>query len=232
VVIVPAVGATPQRAVPTIDNALWNATMQAPNATREPWGTGVPTEADLIDFHGEVPEGQVGAASMTFARSRAIVDVVVHHRGLLDRPGTDVRVVLLRWSGPATALPGNLATWVLGDAAGNVPWTLAVNQVLNSDAGTTGIAFGGGWSFVRTTGQTRLWKSLGTQTLDALNSGTVQFDVDLVTGVPNNRVVVLVAVLRAGVGAGADIALPAAITLQQLALTSPNVAVRSLHLTP
>jgi len=26
--------------------------------------------------------------------------------------------------------------------------------------------------------------------------------------------------------------LPAAITLQQLALTSPNVAVRSLHLTP
>jgi len=232
VVIVPAVGATPQRAVPTIDNALWNATMQGDHATREPWGTGVPSEADLIDFHGEVPEGQVGAASMTFARSRAIVDVVVHHRGLLDRPGSDVRVVLLRWTGPATALPGNPATWGLSDAAGNLPWTLAVNQVLNSDAGTTAIAFGGGWSFVRTTGQTRLWKSLGTQTLDALNSGTVQFDVDLVTGVPNNRVVVLVAVLRAGVGAAADIALPAAITLQQLALTSPNVAVRSLHLTP
>jgi hypothetical protein len=140
--------------------------------------------------------------------------------------------VLLRWSGPAAANPANAATWALGDAAGNVPWTQAVNQVLNSDAGTTGIAFGGGWSFVRTTGQTRLWKSLGTQTLDALHSGTVQFDVDLVTGVLNNRVVVLVAVLRAGVGASADIALPAATTLQALALTSPNVAVRSLHLTP
>ncbi len=232
VVIIPAAGATPQRAVPVIDNALWNATLLAPHATREPWGTGIPSEADLIDFYGEVPEGQVGAASMTFARSRAIVDVVVHHRGLLDRSGSDVRAVMLRWTGPAAALPGNPATWVLGDAAGNVPWTLAVNQVLNSDAGTTPIAFGGGWSFVRTTGQTRLWKSLGTQTLDALNSGTVQFDVDLVTGVPNNTVVVLVAVLRAGVGASADIALPAVITLQQLALTSPNVAVRSLHLTP
>lgn len=228
-----AVPPIPQRSVPVIDNAFWDAAMLNPDdATREPWGTGVPTEADLIDFHGEVSEGQVGAASMTFARSRAIIDVVVHHRGLLDRPGSDVRVVLLRWSGPAAALSGNPATWVLGDAGGNVPWTLAVNQVLNSDAGTTAIAFAGGWSFVRTTGQTRLWKSLGTQTLDALNSGTVQFDVDLVTGVPNNRVVVLVAVLRAGVGASADIALPAAITLQQLALTSPNVAVRSLHLTP
>ena len=53
VVIVPAAGATPQRAVPTIDNALWNATMLAPHATREPWGTGVPTEADLIDFARE-----------------------------------------------------------------------------------------------------------------------------------------------------------------------------------
>ncbi|NUZ08354.1 hypothetical protein [Piscinibacter koreensis] len=232
VVVIPAAGATPQRAVPTIDNALWDATMVAPHATRNPWGDGAPSEADLIDFHGEVPEGQVGAASMTFARSRAIVDVVVHHRGLLERPGADVRVVLLRWSGPAAAVAGNPATWTLGDAAGNVPWTLAVNQVLNSDAGTTAIAFGGGWSFVRTAGQTRLWKTPGTQTLDALNSATVPFEVDLVTGVPAGRVVVLVAVLRAGVGASADVALPAAITLPQLALTSPNVAVRSLHLTP
>jgi hypothetical protein len=238
VAVVPPSGATPQRLVPTIDNAFWDAAMNAPHpgapphSLREPWGTGVPTEADLIDFYGEVPEGQLGAASMTFARSRAIVDVVVHHRGLLDRQGADVRVVLLRWSGPAAALPANPATWTLGDATGNVPWTQAVNQVLNSDAGTTALPVGAGWSFVRTAGQTRLWKSLGTQTLDGLNSGTVQFDVDLATGVANNRVVVLVAVLRAGVGASADIALPAAITLQQLALTSPNVAVRSLQLTP
>ena len=69
-------------------------------------------------------------------------------------------------------------------------------------------------------------------TLDALNPGTVQFDVDLVTGVASNRVVVLVAVLRAGVGASADIDLPTGISLQQLVLASPNVAVRSLHLTP
>ncbi len=238
VVIVPAAAGTPQLAVPTIDNAFWNAAMNAPHpgapphSLREPWGTGVPTEADLIDFYGEVAEGQLGAASMTFGRQRAIVDVVVHHRGLLDRPGADMRVVLLRWSGPAAALPANPTTWTLEDAAGNVPWTQAVNQALNSDAGTTALGVGAGWSFVRTTGQTRLWKSLGTQTLDALNSGTVQFDVDLATGVANNRVVVLVAVLRVGVGASADIALPAAITLQQLALTSPNVAVRSLHLTP
>ena len=237
VAVVPPTGGTPQLLVPTIDNAFWDATMNAPHpggpphSLAEPWGTGLPTEADLIDFHGEVTEGQVTAASMTFPRSRAIVDVVVHHRGLLERPGADVRVVLLRWSGPATALPATPSSWTLGDGSGNVPWTQAVNQVLNSDAGTTALPLGAGWSFVPTTGQTRLWRSLGT-TLDALNPGTVQFDVDLVTGVASNRVVVLVAVLRAGVGASADIDLPTGISLQQLVLASPNVAVRSLHLTP
>ena len=54
---------------------------------------------------------------MTFPRSRAIVDVVVHHRGLLDRPGADVRVVLLRWSGPADGAAGQRRRrWTLGDA--------------------------------------------------------------------------------------------------------------------
>ena len=109
----------------------------------------------------------------------------------------------------------------------NVPWTLAANEVLNSAAGTTGIAFGGGWSFVPT-GQPRLWRSLDTQTLDALHSGTVSFDLDF-SGLANNTVVVLVAVMRAGVGATSDLALPAAATLRELAFTSPNIAVRSIN---
>jgi hypothetical protein len=226
VVIVPASGATPQRAVPTIDATLWNNTMQAPHATREPWGTGVPTEADLIEFTPPLAEGTVNLTSCTLPRGPVRVEIVVHHRGLLDRPGSDVRVALLRWSN-AAADPNNAATWVTGDAVNNVPWTLAANEVLNSAAGTTGIAFGGGWSFVPT-GQPRLWRSLDAQTLDALHSGIVSFDLDF-TGLANNTVVVLVAVMRAGVGAASDLALPAAATLRELALTSPNVAVRSIN---
>jgi uncharacterized membrane protein len=56
----------------------------------------------------------------------------------------------------------------------------------------------------------------------------VSFDLDF-TGLANNTVVVLVAVMRAGVGAASDLALPAAATLRELALTSPNIAVRSIN---
>ena len=226
VVIVPASGATPQRAVPTIDATLWNNTMQPPHATREPWGAGVPTEADLIEFTPPLVEGSANITSCTLPRGPARVDIVVHHRGLLDRDGTDVRVALLRWSDPA-ANPNNAGTWATGDAVNNVPWTLAANEVLNSAAGTTAIAFAGGWSFVPT-GQARLWRDLGAQTLDALHSGTVSFDLDF-TGLANNTVVLLVAVMRAGVGASSDLALPAAATLRELAFTSPSVAVRSIN---
>jgi hypothetical protein len=226
VVIVPASGAIPQRAVPTIDATLWSNTMQAPHATREPWGTGVPSEADLIEFTPALAEGPATATSCTLPRRPVRVEIVVHHRGLLDRAGSDVRVALLRWSDPL-ANPNSAAGWATGDAVHNVPWTLAANEVLNSAAGTTGIAFGGGWSFVPT-GQPRLWRSLDTQTLDALHSGTVSFDLDF-TGLADNTVVVLVAVMRAGVGAASDLALPATATLRELAFTSPNIAVRSIN---
>ena len=38
----------PARNLVTINAAFWNAHMTGAHATREPWGTGTPTEADLL----------------------------------------------------------------------------------------------------------------------------------------------------------------------------------------
>jgi hypothetical protein len=68
------------------------------------------------------------------------------------------------------------------------------------------------------------------QTLDSTHSGIATFDLDL-TGVKKNTVVLLVAIIRTGTTPADDIALAPA-KLQDLALTSPNVAVRSLRVGP
>jgi hypothetical protein len=105
-----------------------------------------------------------------------------------------------------------------------VPWTAAVNEVLNSAGGTTSHAFANGWSFVGTPATRR--KTLTGQTIDALHSGVATFDVDF-SPLADNRLVLLVAVIRAG----DDVAL-APDTLQNLAMSSPNVAVRSVRVHP
>jgi hypothetical protein len=59
-----------------------------------------------------------------------------------------------------------------------------------------------------------------------MTSAVATFDLDL-TGIPNNTLVLLVAIIRSG----NNIALAEA-SLKDLALTSPNVAVRSLKIAP
>jgi hypothetical protein len=203
-----------------IDNTFWTAHMQAPDSTRNPWGTGLPTEEDLLELTPALNEGDLPRTSCSLRKVRAQVDVVVHHRGLGAVPGTDVRVTLLRWIDPRGAGRASWSdhtTWFTAD----VPWTAAVNDVLNSAGGTTAQSFGAGWAFVGTTATRR--QSLGAQQLDPMRSGVVTFDLDL-RALRNNEVVLLVAVVR-GL---ADVALAPA-RLHELALTSPNVAVRSLR---
>ena len=147
--------------------------------------------------------------------------VVVHHRGT-PRNGADVRVTLLQWLDPK---PSNRArinktsTWFTDP----VPWTAAVNEVLNSAAGTTAQPLGPGWSFVGTTDATRRQSPTGT--LDNTRAGVVTFDLDT-SALEHNRVILLVAVVRAG----GNIAL-GPLTLQEMALTRHEVAVRSMHVT-
>jgi hypothetical protein len=214
----------------SINKAFWNLSMVAPHATAEPWGGAVPTEADLADFTGALVEGEIGQTSCSMPRQKLKVDIVVHHRGLDPIDGANVRVTLLKWIDPKTR---NKAKWNDHTAwfGGNVPWTGAVNDVLNSTAGTTAQAFAAGWSFVGTTNATRR-RALTGQTLDSTHSGITTFDLDL-TGFKKNTVVLLVAVIRAGSSAADDtandIALTAA-TLEDLAMTRPNVAIRSVRI--
>ncbi|QTN22047.1 hypothetical protein HZ992_18040 [Rhizobacter sp. AJA081-3] len=208
----------------SIGTAYWNAAMALPHGRAEPWGSATPTEADLHDFTPPLEEGDVGRTSCSLPRRACKVDIVVHHRGLDARDGADVRVTLLKWLDPRTRGASSFsdsATWF----SDPVPWTAAVNEVLNGATGASSQSFAAGWSFVGTTNATRRLTLAG-QTLDPLHSGVASFDIDL-SGLRRNRVLLLVAVIRAG----ADVALQPA-TLHDLALSSPNVAVRSVRLFP
>jgi hypothetical protein len=150
----------------------------------------------------------------------------VHRRGLDPIDGANVRVTLLKWIDPnkKKATPWDDETkWPTVD----VPWTGAVNDVLNSAGGTTAQNFAGGWSFVGSTVATRRVVLTG-QTLDPSHSGIASFDLSL-TGLKQNTLVLLCAVIRAGTSTADDIALIAK-PLKELALTSKNVAVRSIRI--
>jgi hypothetical protein len=210
----------------TIDAAFWTSMMSPPDDVAEPWATvgqpdRIPTEADLLELTPKIDEGAVGRVSMVVKAVAHKVDVVVHHRGFVPRLGSDVRVTLLRWTRrPADPLPrrDDPATWFQG----NVPWAAAVDEVLNSAGGTTSISLAGtGWSFVGSNAATRR-KTLTGQDLDNLHTGVATFDLDL-SPFRNNTVMLLAAVIRAG-GPSAL----ATDTLENLAMTDPHVAVRSL----
>jgi hypothetical protein len=213
----------------SIDATYWNDKMQAPHSTAEPWGAGTPTEADLRELTAALTEGDLAAASCALPATRLKVEIVVHQRGLDPVNGANVRVTLLRWIDPATkhaARWDDSTTW----PSTNAPWTAAVNEVLNSSDGKTSQAVGSGWSFVLGTASQSHRLALTGQTLDPFHAGIASFDLNL-TGFRPNRIVLLVAVIRSGTTPADDITLAPA-TLQNLALTSPNVAVRSLRISP
>lgn len=209
-----------------LTSAFWTTTMGAPHGTAEAWSTPVPTEAELVDLTPALVEGLATKTSCILPARAAKVEVVVHHRGLAAIDGANVLVTLLRWMDPKpvrTARWFNPATWTTGRATDqHVTWTPAVNQLLNT--GASALPLGPGWAYAGSTVANRL-RILTGQTLDNLHSGIASFDLDL-TGLPNGRVVLLAAVVRAGPAA---LALTSA-TLQDLALTSPNVAVRSVRI--
>ncbi|MDQ3011313.1 MAG: hypothetical protein M3X11_11490, partial [Acidobacteriota bacterium] len=210
-----------------IDKPFWDLSMVAPHATAEPWGAAIPTEADLADYAGALTEGDLQRTSCSLPPQPARVEIVVHNRGLDSMDGANVRVTLLKWIDPKKknkAKWNDHTTWF----SGNVPWSGAVNDVLNSAAGTTAQAFAGGWSFVGTTNATRR-QTLASQTLDATHPGIATFDLNL-TGLRNNTVVLLVAIIHASTTPPADNIALTALSLQELALTSPNVAVRSMRI--
>ena len=111
-----------------------------------------------------------------------------------------------------------------------VGWTAAVNEVLNSADGKTSQTVDSGWEFVLggSTDSHRI--VLAGQLLDSTHPGIASFDLDL-TGVKQNTVVLLAAIVRAGTTPSDNVALSAA-TLQELALTKKNVAVRSIRVLP
>ena len=224
---VPAAPPLPALNVVQINEAFWNLHMQPPHSTAEPWGAGTPSEADLYELTASLTEGDLTNASCSLPRKPMKVDVVVHHRGLDPVDGANVRVTLLWWADPRTK---NAAKW--NDAttwfAGNVPWTPAVNQVLNSADGKTNQAVGAGWRFALGNNTQSHRITLAGQTLDSTHSGVATFDLD-VSSRKVNSVVLVVAIIRAGTAPADDIALAPA-TLQELALTSPNVAVRSIRI--
>lgn len=204
-----------------LDEAFWTLSMQGAPATAEPWDTPRPTHADLLDFSSGIDEGVRERTSGELPAAANKVDILVHRRGLAPMDGAGVRVTLLKWVDPhaqSSASWSDSSTWL----SGNVPWTDAVNEVLNSATGATSQALGSGWSFVGGTLDTRR-QALTGQTLDAMHPGIASFALNL-AGLKHNSVVLLVAVIRSGT----DIALSAD-TLENLAITSPNVAVRSLR---
>jgi hypothetical protein len=206
----------------SIDAAFWNLNMAAPHGTAEPWSTPLPTEADLFDYTPSLTEGDLDRTSSALPAQPLKVDIIVHQRGLLPMDGANVRVTLLRWTDPRTtnrANPDDHTTWLSGD----VPWTEAVNEVLNTDAGTTSQTFADGWSFVGATDATRR-QTLSGQTLDPTHPGIAIFDLDL-SGVPANTVVLLVAVIRAS-----NVITLTADPLKELVLTKAGIAVRSLRI--
>jgi hypothetical protein len=222
-----------------IDRTFWDANMVAPHSTADAWLTPDPTEADLYELTPDLRERSINETSCTLPPARLKVDVVVHHRGLGSVSGANVRVTLLRWidtrTGAAAAKYNDPGTWVVGPTpppTGNVPWTAAVNEVLNSADGKTTQAIGAGWQFALGGANQSHRKTL-TGSIEPLHPGIVTFDLNL-TNFRRNRVVLLVAITRVVAANPADdqpIALAPA-TLQDLALTSPSVAVRSLRIRP
>ena len=105
----------------SIDDGFWNATLEAPDATAEPWSTPIPAEVDLYDLTAPLVEGTLAAVSCGLPARPAKVDVVVHHRGLDPLDGAGVRVTLLQWRDPRRATGPSTTTSPRGRSPG--PWT-------------------------------------------------------------------------------------------------------------
>jgi hypothetical protein len=223
----PVVPAPPAPLLPQstvrIDPAYFAAHFKSNHRLAEPWGAGPPTLADLIELTPPIEEGAATEAACKLAAKPWKVEVVVHHRGRAARPGADVRVTLLWFMDPTVKNRmafNEPARWaaIPGD------WTAPVQTVLNrADGIGSSAALPSGWHYALGTNTTSRHLGIG-GSIDPLNAGIASFDLNL-AGLPKDRLVLLVAVLRAG----ADIVLPN-LPLRQLVLEQPAVAVRAVRI--
>lgn len=207
-----------------IDPAYFAAHFKNNHRLAEAWGAGPPTLADLLELTPALEEGAATEAGCSLAAKPWKVDVVVHQRGRHARPGADVRVTLLWFMDPTAKNRmafNEPARW----AAIPGTWTAPVQTMLNrADGISNSAALPSGWHYALGSNATSRHLTLTGQTLDALNAGVASFELNL-AGLPKDRLVLLVAVLRAG----ADIALPN-LPLRQLVLEQPAVAVRAVRI--
>jgi hypothetical protein len=159
---------------------------------------------------------------------------VVHFRGLDSINGDDVKVTLLWWTDPAAknkAKWNDVNTWPTLKVGGptTVGWASAINEVLNSADGKTAQLLANGWKFALGNNSQSHRITLAGQTLDPLHSGVATFDLNL-AGLKKNTLVLAVAVIRAGSAAASNNIALAEASLPDLALTQPNIAVRSIRI--
>lgn len=208
----------------SIDPTYFAAHFKNNHRTAEPWAAGPPTLADLLELTPALNEGAATEAACSLPPKPWRVEVVVHQRGRNPRPGADVRVTLLWFMDPTVKNRmafNEPARWaaIAGD------WTAPVQTMLNSVNGiASSAALPNGWHYVLGTNATSRRLDLSGQTLDALNAGVATFDLNF-AHLPKDRLVLLVAVLRAG----ADVVLPN-LPLRQLVLEQPAVAVRAVRI--
>lgn len=213
-----------------ISKAVWDAVVVEgeSHATAEPWGTRPVTEADHVDLIVPFAASGKGSdkTSTLVPAGKVLVDVTVHHRGLAARPPGEVRVTLLRWrrdrtlvGGPHYTLP---STW----AVDPVPWAESVADLMNAptaDVPPGGNEVGDGWRYVGEETATRRL-TIDHVTLDDTTTGVVTFPMDL-SGYYHDTTMLVAAIIRAG----GDLALDA-VPIEELTLTNPAVAVRSLRI--
>jgi hypothetical protein len=209
-----------------LNAGFWNPIVTA-NGTAEPWGTAIPTEADLIEYTSLLGEGLATEASGSMPAKKLKVEVVVQHRGPTDVSGSDIKVTLLQWIDPkkkGRARFDDVASWF----PGNIPWADAVVEVLNSPSGKTAKPMSAGWQFVLGNANNNAIKrlDLAGQTVGNLTPGIATFDINL-EGAAKDLLVLLVAVVK--VGPNITIA---NVALQDLVLSNPGVACRSLNINP
>lgn len=225
----PAAGepALPNVDMVRIDAGFWatyTSGANAANARANPWGSGTPSEADLLDLTPSLPEGPATEASTRLPANRDwLIDVVVQQRGRQPVDGANVRVTLLWWADTRVrnrARYNDVASW----APGTVPWAAAVQSMLNAPGNAAVANLTGGWHYAMpVSAAPRV--DLSGQTLSPLNPGVASFRVN-VGARRNDTVVLLVAVVRAG----ANITINP-VSLRDLTLGHAGVAVRAVRIT-
>jgi hypothetical protein len=199
-----------------LTTAFWSGTVSGLNLARLPWDTPLPTEADLEEYlPARSTPLSLDAPSIIVPRGVLTAYVVVHHRGPSAIAAGSVQAALLyrvvgAWAGTHST------DWLPGP----VGWATPVTDLLTN--GTAPPPLTGGWRLADAPVRRP-------STVDVVAGAptVIPFDVTLTTAdITNNVLVVLVAVVHSP----SDPVTISDVPLQQLTLSSPHVAVRSIQI--